>query len=89
MNLFDLIEESFINLFKVSKKVWFIGIIITILSGVLILQESYDFNSLSGITYDEEYNTDTTNYDVINQETISNENEFESGSFAFISIKIM
>lgn len=83
MKLFDLIEESFINLFKVSKKVWFIGIIITILSGGLILQESYDFNSLSDITYDEEYNTENTSYDVINQEISSNENEFESGSFAF------
>ncbi|WP_343101991.1 DUF975 family protein [Romboutsia sp. MSSM.1001216sp_RTP31141st1_G3_RTP31141_220114] len=83
MKLFNLIEESFINLFKVSKKVWFIGIIITILSGGLILQKSYDFNSLSDITYNEEYSKDITNSDMIDQEIISNENEFESGSFTF------
>lgn len=59
IKFFDLIEESFLAMTKTTKKIWIIGMIISILSGGLIIQETGDYDLESDKTYDQEYYTDT------------------------------
>ena len=51
IKIFDLIEKSFLALRKTNKKIWIIGIIISIFSGGLIIEESS--GTYSDFTYED------------------------------------
>ena len=55
IKLFDLIERSFIGLRKTNKKIWIIGIIISIFSGGLLIDESLDEEWYPNLGYENEY----------------------------------
>ncbi len=59
LKLFDLIERSFLSLKKTNKKIWIIAIIISIFSGGLIIQESFESDSYSDLIYQDEIYDET------------------------------
>lgn len=63
LKLFDLIEKSFLSLKKTNKKIWIIAIIISIFSGGLIIQESFESDVYSNLIYQDETYDET--YDEI------------------------
>ena len=58
IKLFDLIEKSFLALKKTNKKIWIIGIIISIFSGGLTIQESFAPDLYSDLAYEDEFYED-------------------------------
>lgn len=55
IKFFDLIEKSFLEMSKTTKKIWIIGMIISVLCGGFIIQDTENYESSSNTTYDQEY----------------------------------
>lgn len=62
MKIFNLIEQSFTLMFKTTKRIWILGIIISILSGGLILNETTSYDYYPETTYDNEVYVDDEVY---------------------------
>lgn len=62
IKLFNLIEQSFLDLKKTNKYIWIIGSIIALLSGGLIIQDRLDSSLYSDFDYIEDAYTDDLTY---------------------------
>lgn len=99
IKFFNLIEESFLLLKKTTKKIWIIGMIISVLSGAFIINETIDYSFYPETAYDEEYAYDDTAYDeeytyddtALSEEiaTFGEESVSEFGIFGFIFLAII
>lgn len=82
IKFFNLIEESFLLLKKTTKKIWIIGMIISVLSGAFIINETMDYSFYPETSYD-----DTTLFEEI--VTLGEESVIEFGIFVFIFLVIV
>jgi hypothetical protein len=53
VKFFNLVEESFLLLKKTTKKIWIIGMIISVLSGGFIINETVDYSFYPETAYDD------------------------------------